>query len=160
MSLKVLSTQVPERFPFALQLQDGLFRATDKFSFSAKCEIDGERGTLHFFVYPGCCYNGASNPIEWPIKNFYEDPKKDCCGLGHDLLYAWGGEVKGLGRALKAGEADDYIRGSMREADFSRKEAGIVDWAVRHLAHWFHWGKKHDKENMHNFSEIVWVPSR
>lgn len=156
MSLKVLSTHVPDKFLFH-NTPRNLYEASENLEFYARCEIDGKPGQLQFFGFTGLRYNGASNPFGWPIKNYYNDPKKDCCGLGHDLLYAWGGEVKNLNRKLKAGECDDFIRGAMREAKFSRKEAGIVDWAVRHFAHLFHFGKKHDKENMHMSSEIVWI---
>lgn len=158
MSLKVLETYVPECFPFGAADKKSIRCATSNFDFHALCDIDGVRGHLWFYGSYGLQYNGASNPLEWPIKNYYDDSKKDCCGLGHDLLYAWGGEVEGLDRKLNAGECDDYIRGSMRCAGFNRKEAGIVDWAVRHFAHLLHFGKKHDKENMHNFSKIVWIP--
>lgn len=159
MSLKVLSTTVPEFFKFCHKDEDDLYHAYDKFGFTAHCNIDGVLGNLHFFVYEGCKYNGASNPIQWPIRSYYGDSKKDCCGLGHDLLYAWGGDVKCLGRKLTAGESDDFLRGAMREAGFNRREAGIVDWAVRHFAHLFHFGTKHDREQMHLHSEIVWVPN-
>lgn len=159
MSLKVITTLVPEgEFPFE---SDGtVYVAKRDFSFLAHCKIDDKVGDLHFNIFKGCLYNGASNPINWPIRNFYNDTKKDCCGLGHDLLYAWGGEVKNLDRALNAGEADDYIRGAMREAGFTRGEAGLVDRMVRIFAHHGHYGKKHDKENMHSFSEIVWIPCK
>ena len=159
MSLKVLSTIVPVNDDKPLPLEDNgkLYVATVSFSFSAPCEIDGKFGTLWFNVQSGCNYNGASNPINWPIKNYYGEAKKDICGLGHDILYAWGGEVTGLDRKLSAGECDDYIRGAMREAGFTRKEAGIVDRAVRWFAHFGHFGKKHDKEKMHTKTQVVWV---
>lgn len=155
MSLKVISTIVKyDRFPFSPC--DGMYKGDKNFGFSAFCNIDGVDGLLVFDIKKGCYYNGASNPINWPIKNYYNDAKKDCCGLGHDILYALGGKVKGLGRDLKAGESDDYIRGAMREAGFSRKEAGIVDWAVRTFAHHGHYGIENDKENMHSFCTVTW----
>ena len=156
--MKVSSTNVPEVFPFSGPDKNGLRAATMPLLFSADCEIDGVKGKLVFVCRAGMHYNGASNPLEWPIKNYYGDPKKDCCGLGHDLLYAHGGRVIGLDRRLTAGECDDFIRGAMREAGFSRTEAGLTDWAVRHFAHWFHFGEKHDKERMHHVSSITWVP--
>lgn len=159
MSLKVLKVFVPERFPFGEADKKDLRLAGGDFDFHALCDIDGVKGLLWFYGSEGLLYNGASNKLGWPIKNYYGEAKKDACGLGHDILYAHGGEVKGLGRKLKAGECDDYIRGSMREADFSRRDAGIVDRAVRiPLVHWFHFGKKNDKEGMHLNSEIVWIP--
>ena len=160
--MKVISTTTPTKnedvsLPFECG-EDGIYIAQRDFSFVAYCDIDGKKGNLWFNVFKGCKYNGASNPLNWPIENYYGNAKKDICGLGHDILYAFGGEVKGLGRKLKAGECDDYIRGSMREAGFTRKEAGIVDRAVRWFAHFNHFGKKYDKEDMHNNSEVVWVP--
>lgn len=158
MSLKVISTHVPEKFNFGPANKKNIRSVTSNFKFYAVCDIDGERGKLWFFCDIGMLYNGASNPLQWPIKNFYGEDKKDCCGLGHDLLYAFGGRVVNLSKELDAGECDDYIRGAMREAGFSRKSAGIVDWAVRHFAHLRHFGTKHDKEGMHLHSKITWTP--
>lgn len=158
MSLKVQEVVILEPFGFTDPDNEGIRSATKDFAFKAVCDIDGVRGNLNFIVSRGIRYNGASNPLGWPIKNFYGDDAKDACGLGHDILYACGGEVKGLSRCLKAGECDDYIRGAMRCAGFNRKEAGIVDWFVRHLAHFRHFGPKRDKEKMHDYSEVVWVP--
>lgn len=157
MSLKVITTIVPGgSFPF--KREGDIYVAERDFSFITHCKIDERLGDLYFNIFANCKYNGASNPINWPIKNYYGESKKDCCGLGHDLLYAWGGKIKNLDRELKAGEADDYIRGAMREAGFTRKEAGLVDRMVRMFAHHGHYGIKHDKEEMHLNSEIVWVP--
>ncbi|MCQ2096767.1 MAG: hypothetical protein MJY87_02350 [Fibrobacter sp.] len=158
MSLKVLSMQVPASFPLEGPDKSCLYHAKAHFGFTAICEIDGVVGKLVFTHLKGCPYNGASNPIQWPIKNYYGETKKDACGLGHDALYAWGGLVNGLSRKLTAGECDDFLRGSMREAGFTRVEAGIVDRAVRWFAHIFHFGPKNDKEKMHEYCQITWRP--
>lgn len=156
MALKVLAMSVPEEFNFSPADKDGIMLAMSRIHFSAKVNIDGDMGWIDFDIELGCPYNGASNPLDWPIKNYYGDPLKDACGLGHDILYAWGGFLHGYHRSLKAGECDDYIRGAMREAEFSRGEAGVVDFAVRHLAHWLHFGTRHDKEGMHLKSKVMW----
>lgn len=157
MALKVLKVITPPEFPFSYDKEKKLYKALADFSFIAYCNIDGEMGDLHFNIYKDCWYNGASNPLNWPIKNYYSEAKKDSCGLGHDLLYAWGGEVKGFDRKLTREESDDYIRGAMREANFTRFQAGCVDKAVELFAS-NHYGKEHDSEGMHEHSEIVWVP--
>lgn len=158
MSLKVLSLTVPKQFDFDYPDEKKLRHALSDFGFNALCEIDGKKGKLVFSFKKGCPYNGASNPFcSWPIKTFYNDSHKDACGLGHDSLYAWGGEVQGLSRKLKAGECDDYIRGAMRCAGFSRCDAGIVDFAVRFFSHCLHFGKKRDKEGMHELCSVCWV---
>lgn len=159
MSLKVISTTVPSKFPFGEPNTDNIRISKETFYFRAFCNIDGEMGYLQFICYPYIQFNGASNPIGKPIKNYYGDAKKDAPALGHDLLYAWGGEVENLGRDLKPGECDDYLRGAMREAGFSRSDAGIVDFFVRMFAHFRHYGKKYDKERMHLYSKIIWMPT-
>lgn len=159
MSLKVLDVVVPDIFPFGAADKKGIRVACDKFQFKAYCNIDGNMGWLIFDCFQYMQFNGASNPIGKPIKNYYGESKKDAPALGHDLLYAWGGEVSGFGRDLKAGECDDFIRGAMREAGFSRSDAGIVDFFVRMFAHFRHFGKKHDEERMHQYSKISWIPT-
>lgn len=156
MALKVLDVYVPERLDFFHPDGDGIMFAAERIRFSALVNVDGDVGYLDFDCAVGCPYNGASNPLNWPIKNYYGESRKDACGLGHDILYACGGYVEGYHRKLKAGECDDYIRGAMREAGFNRKEAGVVDWAVRHLAHFLHFGIKNDKEGMHFKSKVTW----
>lgn len=156
MALKVLSVTVPERFNFSHPNGDGIMFAAERIRFSALVNIDGDVGYLDFDCDVGCPYNGASNPLNWPIKNYYGESRKDVCGLGHDILYAWGGYVEGYHRKLKNGECDDYIRGSMREADWKRIPAGIVDWCCRHLAHFLHFGTRNDKEGMHLKSKVSW----
>lgn len=158
MSIKVLSTLVPSSFPLVGPDNKKLYHAAGPFGFTAICEIDGVVGKLIFTFQAGCPYNGASNPLDWPIKNYYGESKKDACGLGHDALYAWGGLVNGLSRKLTAGECDDFLRGAMREAGFTRVEAGIVDRAVRWFAHFFHFGPKNDREKMHEYCQITWRP--
>lgn len=159
MSLKVLSMTVPDEFKFSEPNKKGIMFAQKSFHFSALVNIDGEVGYLDFDGLCGCPYNGASNPFQWPIKNYYDDPKKDVCGLGHDILFAHGGYVSFLGRNLTFGESNDYIRGSMREAGFSRKEAGTVCMAVKlPFVYLLHWGEKRDKEGMRHYSEVTWRP--
>ncbi|MCQ2101414.1 MAG: hypothetical protein MJZ10_14045 [Fibrobacter sp.] len=157
--MKVKSTEIIEKFRFSDPDKNEVRTAFNNFSFCARCAIDGEDGCLWFFVYSGCRYNGASNKLGWPIKRFYGNDKKDCCGLGHDLFFAHGGYVEGLKRKITFNEANDYIRGAMREAGFKRYEAGIVDRAVRiPLVYLLHWGKRNDNDQMHLFSKIVWIP--
>lgn len=159
MSLKVISTSVPPKFPFGDADSNNIRISPHSFYFRALCNIDGEMGYLQFNCYPYLRFNGASNPIGKPIKNYYGDSKKDAPALGHDILYAFGGEVDNLGRRLTAGECDDYLRGAMREAGFSRSDAGIVDFFVRLFAHFRHFGKKYDKELMHMYSRVTWIPT-
>ncbi len=159
MSLKVLSMQVPASFPLDGPDKSDLYHATAHFGFTAVCEIDGVVGKLVFTHLKGLPYNGASNPIQWPIKNYYGESKKDACGLGHDDLFALGGVVHGLHRNITFSEANDYIRGAMREAGFKRTPAGIVCSAVSlPFVRLFHWGPKNDKQNMRKFVTISWRP--
>ena len=157
MTLKVISTACPRTLPYRYSETAGLYRAFSMFEFSALLEIDGVRGSLSFFHHMGCPYNGISNPLGWPVKNYYNDAKKDLCGDGHDCLYAHGGEVEGLGRKLTPGECDDFLRGSMREAGLTRFKAGLVDRMVRiPLVHLLHFGKDRDKEGMHLSTRLEW----
>jgi len=158
MSVKVVSTFVPENLPYGDPDKNGIRQAKEDFTFYFLCVIDGREGYLYFNHKKGLCYNGASNKLGWPIKNYYGVAKKDCAPNAHDDLYAWGGQVKGLKRKLSASECDDILRGAMREGGFSRKDAGIVDRAVKiPLVHWLHFGVKNDKEGMHNLCEICWI---
>lgn len=141
---------------------DKPYSATSNFHWYADCTIRGKRGKLHFYVKEGHKVDGASVP--WPInkveafRNWYTDKgnptKRNCAGVGHDILYMKKGEVKCLDKPLDIEECDDYYRGMKRCDGFGRLAASTQDFFLQLAHNKRHWGN--DGYGVMELAEVEW----
>lgn len=103
--------------------------------------IDTDEGKLIITAAKGFTWNGKSFPIP---KRFYNN-NEDICYLVHDILY----HNVGLSRA----DADDILRGMLREVGRSRFYASTTCWGCNTFARKAFGGN--DKRTLDNLDLIT-----
>ena len=117
-------------------LPSGLYMITELFNIRFR----DEHGRKHVYqISPGLVTDGGSIPsaLSWFAPGWTdEDPEYNACFILHDCLYA--------SELLPKKDADNVLRGSLRDCDVSRLVASTICFAVDKFAT-RHYGVKHDK---------------
>lgn len=110
---------------------------------------NNERFMLTLKLKAGFRTDGASVPslFTWFLPKWDKNNMKyNCAAIIHDCLYS----AKGIKGTFTREECDDFFRGGVRVAGYSRFKAGVADKAIE----WFasspkHWGDD-DLDNVKN----------
>lgn len=111
--------------------------------------VRGDNGMIYkFTILPGFRTDGGSVPkaFQWFVPSWSEgNVLINLAYAIHDLVY--GAEL------MARSEADDLLRGMLRDAGLSRARASTVCWAVNTFA-CRHYGKKYDRWDCALFSRL------
>lgn len=128
-----------------VKLPDGRYQATDTITVNVR---DQDRMVYEFTMLPGFRTDGGSVPwcFRWFAPGWTEDePLVNLAYALHDALYA--------SELLPRGQADDLLRGLLRDAGWSRVRASTVCYAVNKFAA-SHYGKDRDPEENRLFFKM------
>lgn len=116
---------------------------------------DNKKFMLSLKLKSGFRTDGASVPsvFTWFLPKWdAKDMKYNCAPIIHDCLYA----AKGIKGTFTREECDDFFRGAIRIAGYSRFKAGVADkcieWFAANPTHWGDDDLKNVKNSLFSFS--------